>query len=258
MGMKELSVAERRQEILGRVSQAGRVAVAELSQEFGVSEVTIRGDLQALAEGNFIVRTHGGAIPATSGLPVLSLSQRLQQQVQQKAHIGAAAARLIADGDAIILDSSSTAFAIAQNLKAHRYLTVITNGLAIAQELLDAAGVTVVVIGGTVRKDTASIVSTGGLDMLRRFNIRKGFFGAHGISLEEGLTDVSAEEAEIKRPLVAMCREVVAVFDATKWGRVGLASFADVSQIARIITDTFAPAELVAHIRQAGVDVIQV
>lgn len=256
--MKELSVAERRQEILGRVSQAGRVAVAELSQEFGVSEVTIRTDLQALAEGNLIVRTHGGAILATSGLPILSLSQRLQQQVQQKAHIGAAAARLIADGDAVILDSSSTAFAIAQNLKAHRYVTVITNGLAVAQELLDAPGVTVVVIGGTVRKDTASIVSTGGLDMLRRFNIRKGFFGAHGISLEEGLTDVSAEEAEIKRPLVAMCREVVAVFDATKWGRIGLASFADVSQIARIITDTYAPAELVAQIRQAGVDVIQV
>ncbi len=256
--MKELSVAERRQEILGRVSQAGRVAVAELSQEFGVSEVTIRGDLQALAEGNLIVRTHGGAIPATSGLPVLTLSQRLQQQVQQKAHIGAAAARLVADGDAVILDSSSTAFAIAQNLKAHRYVTVITNGLAVAQELLDAPGVTVVVIGGTVRKDTASIVSTGGLDMLRRFNIQKGFFGAHGISLAEGLTDVSAEEAEIKRPLVAMCREVVAVFDATKWGRVGLASFADVSQIARIITDIYAPADLVAHIRQAGVDVIQV
>jgi len=256
--MRELSVAERRQEILGRVSQAGRVAVAELSQEFGVSEVTIRGDLQALADGNLIVRTHGGAIPAGSGLPVLSLSQRLQQQVQQKAHIGAAAARLVADGDAVILDSSSTAFAIAQNLKTHRYVTVITNGLAVAQELLDAPGVTVVVIGGTVRKDTASIVSTGGLDMLRRFNIQKGFFGAHGISLAEGLTDVSAEEAEIKRPLVAMCREVVAVFDATKWGRVGLASFADVSQIARIITDIYAPADLVAHIRQAGVDVIQV
>ncbi|OQA47581.1 MAG: HTH-type transcriptional repressor GlcR [Chloroflexi bacterium ADurb.Bin325] len=256
--MKELSVAERRQEILGRVSQAGRVAVIELSQEFGVSEVTIRGDLQALADDNLIVRTHGGAIPATASLPVLSLGQRLQQQVQQKAHIGAAAARLVADGDAIILDSSSTALAIAGNLKAHRYVTVITNGLAVAQELLDAAGVTVVVIGGTVRKDTASIVSTGGLDMLRRFNIQKGFFGAHGVSLAEGLTDVSAEEAEIKRPLVAMCRTVVAVFDATKWGRVGLASFADISQVAHIITDTYAPAELVARIRQAGVDVIQV
>lgn len=256
--MRELSVAERRQEILGRISQAGRAAVAELSQEFGVSEVTIRGDLQALADGNLIVRTHGGAIPMNSGAPVLSLNLRKQQQVQQKAHIGAAAASLVADGDAIILDSSSTALAIAQNLKAHRYVTVITNGLAIAQELLDAPGIAVVVIGGLVRKDTASVVSTSGLDVLRKFNVQKGFFGAHGLTLEEGLTDVSAEEAEIKRPLVAMCRGAVAVLDATKWGRAGLASFADICQIAHIITDAYAPAELVARVRAAGVDVIQV
>lgn len=256
--MKELSVAERRQEILGRIGQAGRVAVADLSQEFGVSEVTIRGDLQALAEGNLIIRTHGGAIPLSAGPQVLSLSLRAQQQVQQKAHIGAAAAALVADGDAIILDSSSTALAIAQHLKAHRYVTVITNGLAIAQELLDAPGITVAVIGGVVRKDTASVTGAGGLEMLRRFNIQKGFFGAHGISLEEGLTDVSADEAEIKRPLVAMCREVIAVLDATKWGRVGLASFADIAQLTHIITDTYAPAGLIAQVRAAGVNIIQV
>jgi DeoR/GlpR family transcriptional regulator of sugar metabolism len=256
--MRELSVAERRQGILERVGQVGRVAVADLSQEFGVSEVTIRGDLQALAENNLVLRTHGGAIPLTSGLQVLSLSLRRQQQVQQKAHIGQAAAALISDGDAISLDSSSTALAIAQNLKSHRYLTVITNGLAIADELLDAPGITVVVTGGVLRKDTASLVSMDGLEMLRKLNIQKGFFGAHGFSLEEGLTDVSAEEAEIKRPLVAMCREVIAVIDATKWGRVGLASFAAIGQICKVITDAHAPADMVAQVRAAGVEVILV
>jgi DeoR/GlpR family transcriptional regulator of sugar metabolism len=256
--MKEVSVAERRQGILERVGQVGRVAVTDLSQEFGVSEVTIRGDLQALAENNLVLRTHGGAIPITSGLQVLSLSLRRQQQVQQKAHIGQAAAALIADGDAVTLDSSSTALAIAQNLKSHRYVTVVTNGLAIADELLDAPGITVVVSGGMLRKDTASLVSMNGLDMLRKFNIQKGFFGAHGLSLAEGLTDVSAEEAETKRPLVVMCREVIAVIDATKWGRVGLASFAAISQISKVITDAHAPAEMVAQVRAAGVEVILV
>jgi DeoR/GlpR family transcriptional regulator of sugar metabolism len=256
--MKELSVAERRQGILGRVGQVGRVAVADLSQEFGVSEVTIRGDLQALAENNLVLRTHGGAIPVTSGLQVLSLSLRRQQQVQQKAHIGQAAAALISDGDAITLDSSSTALAIAQCLKSHRYVTVITNGLAIADELLDAPGITVVVTGGMLRKDTASLININGLDMLRRFNIQKGFFGAHGLSLDEGLTDVSSEEAETKRPLVASCREAIAVIDATKWGRVGLASFAAISQISKVITDAHAPADLVAQVRAADVEVILV
>lgn len=256
--MKDTSVAERRQEILARVSQHGRASVADMSQAFGVSEVTIRADLQALAEGGLVLRTHGGAIPLTPGLQYLSLGLRRQQQVTEKAHIGAAAAMLIADGDAIFLDSSSTALAIAQSLKNRRYLTVITNGLAIAQELLDASGVTVVVIGGTLRRDTASLVGTAGLEMVRRFNVQRGFFGAHGITLVEGLTDVSADEADVKRPLVAMCREVVAVLDATKWGRAGIASFADVSQIHTIITDTHAPAELVAAVRAVGVQVEQV
>ncbi len=256
--MKELSVTERRQEILARVNQAGRVNVGDLSQAFGVSEVTIRADLQALAESGLVLRTHGGAIPANASLQYLSLSLRRQQQVQEKTHIGAAAASLVADGDAIILDSSSTALAIAPHLKNHRYLTVITNALAVAQELLDATGVTVVVIGGTLRRDTASLVGTAGLEIVRRFNVQKGFFGAHGITLAEGLTDVSADEADVKRPLVAMCREVIAVLDATKWGRVGLASFADVAQIHKIITDTHAPAELVAAVRAAGVEVVQV
>ena len=131
--MKDLSVAERRQRILNRVSEAGRASVAELSRAFGLSEVTIRADLQALAEGNLLLRTHGGAVALSSGAQYLSLNLRRLQQMQEKAHIGAAAAELIHDGDAIFLDSSSTALAIAQCLKDRRYLTVVTNGLAIAQ-----------------------------------------------------------------------------------------------------------------------------
>jgi DeoR/GlpR family transcriptional regulator of sugar metabolism len=110
--------------------------------------------------------------------------------------------------------------------------------------------------GGILRRDTASLVGTGGADMLRDFNIQTGFFGAHGISLAEGLTDVSPDEAEIKRPLVAMCRQVVAVVDATKWGRVGVASFATLPHVHKVITDTHAPAALVAQVRALGIEVI--
>jgi len=255
---RSLSVAERRQEILDRVTESGRVAVAELSDVFGVSEVTIRADLQALAGGNLLVRTHGGAIAAGPGLRALSLALRQQQQVAEKSRIGAAAAAMIADGDAIVLDSSTTALAIAQHLKHHRYLTVITNGLVVAQELLAAPGVHVVLPGGALRRDTASVVGTEGLGILSRFNLQKGFFGAHGVSVEEGLTDVSADEAEIKRPLVSMCRQVIAVLDATKWGRVGLASFASLAQVHTIVTDAHAPHGVVEQVRAAGVQVVMV
>lgn len=255
---RDLFLEERRQEILDRINQAGRASVTELSQQFGVSEVTIRADLQALSERNLVVRTHGGAIAAPRGPYELSLATRRQQQVAEKSRIGSAAAAMVADGDAIFLDSSSTALAIAQNLKNCRDLTIITNGLTIAQELIDAPGVMVVLMGGTLRRETASLVGGEGMGSLRRFNIQKGFFGAHGISVTEGLTDVSLAEAELKRPVIAMCRQVIAVLDSTKWGRVGLASFAAPTQIHRVITDGRAPAELMAPVRAAGIEIVLV
>jgi DeoR/GlpR family transcriptional regulator of sugar metabolism len=93
---------------------------------------------------------------------------------------------------------------------------------------------------------------------LRRLNIQQGFFGAHGLNLPEGLTDVSTEEAEVKRALAAMCRTKIAVLDATKWGRIGLASFAAIAEFDAVITDSHAPAEMVEQVRGIGVKVILV
>lgn len=256
--VKDLYPEERRQEILLRALENGRVSVSELSQAFGVSEVTIRADLQALAEQNLVVRTHGGAIPAGRTSPELSLTFRRQQHVREKSRIGEAGADLVANGDAIFLDTSSTARAIARNLKHRRDLTIITNSLAVVQEMLDAPGVTVVMPGGTLRRETASLIGTNGLEMLERFNLQKGFFGAHGISHPEGLTDVSMSEAEVKRAVVELCREVIAVLDATKWGRAGVASFAKPEDVDLIITGAEAPAELVDQVREMGIEVIVV
>lgn len=259
MGLpRDLYLEERRQRVLQRIRDKGRASVTQLSEEFAVSEVTIRNDLQALAERNLIVRTHGGAVPSTDGLYELALAMRLQQQVQEKSRIGEAGARLVENGDAIMLDSSSTALAIARHLKKRRHLTIVTNGLAVAQEMLDAPGVTVVMAGGRVRRDTASLVGSGGLDILRKFNIQKGFFGAHGITVQDGLTDVSADEAAVKRRWVGMCRQVIAVLDATKWGKVGLLSFAPLEQVSAVISDGDAPADLVDAIRARGVNIILV
>ncbi len=256
--LRDLYLEERRQRVLRLVRENGRVSVAQLSEAFGVSEVTIRNDLQALAERKLIVRTHGGAVSPNSELYELALANRLQQQVQEKDRIGEAGAAMVANGDAIILDSSSTALAIAQHLKNRQHLTIVTNSLAVAQEMLDAPGVTVVISGGRVRRDTASLVGTESLDVLCRFNIQKGFFGAHGITVEDGLTDVSADEAEVKRRLVAMCRQVIAVLDATKWGKVGLVSFAPLDRVNTVITNNHAPADLVEQIRALNTEIILV
>jgi len=256
---RDLYPEERRARILEYISQAGRASVADLSRQFSVSEVTIRADLQSLAEQRLVLRTHGGAVAANSRLlDDLSLAIRRKQQVLEKSRIGEAAATMIADGDAVFLDSSSTALAIAQHLRDHHDLTIITNSLAIASDLLAAPGVTVVMPGGRVRRDTASVIGPDGLNTLRKYNIQKGFFGAHGLSLPEGLTDVSEAEAEFKQPIVALCRRVIAVLDATKWGRVGLASFAAPEDIHCVITDSHAPTEMVDAVRQLGIEVVLV
>lgn len=258
MHPKDLSLEERRQQILKNVEENGRVSVAELSSTLGVSGVTIRNDLQALADQKLIIRTHGGAIFNNGGLYELALAMRRQKRVQEKDRIGEACASMIANSEAIILDSSSTALATVQHLKDRRQLTIVTNSLAVAQELRDAPGVSVVMPGGKFQPETNSITGTGGLSLLRRFNLQKGFFGAHGITLKEGLTDVSLEEAEIKRELAAMCRQKIAVVDASKWGQVGLASFAQIEDFDIVITDKQAPAELLEQVRTLGIEVIEV
>jgi DeoR/GlpR family transcriptional regulator of sugar metabolism len=252
-----LYLEERQREILKLIKQTGRVTVAALSQTFGTSPVTIRADLQALAQRNLIVRTHGGAVSAPRP-PELSLILRLQQQAPQKNRIGSAAAALVADGDALFLDTSSTALAVAQHLRPRHDLTILTNSLAVAQALLEAPGITVVMPGGTLQRDTVSLVGTEGLALLHKFNIQKGFFGAHGLTPLEGLTDVSAAEADVKRHMAGLCRQVIAVLDASKWGRVGLASFARLEALHCVITSSQVPEALIQPVRAAGVTVIQV
>ncbi|HET6443555.1 MAG TPA: DeoR/GlpR family DNA-binding transcription regulator [candidate division Zixibacteria bacterium] len=250
---KDLYLQERQSDIVRLVSENERVSVSELSHRYGVSEVTIRSDLQVLANQGLLVRTHGGAVPNNQRVTILSLTARLQLQEQEKRRIGREAAKGINSGDAIFLDTSSTTLAIAKNLKKHRYLTIITNSLAVAQEMLDSPGSEVVMIGGRLRRDTASLVGIEGIEMLRDYHIQKGFFGIHGITFEAGLTDVSVDEAEVKRPLVKMCRQVIAVFDSTKWGKIGLSTFAKLHEIDQIISDD-APVEIAEQIRSLGID----
>ncbi len=251
---KSLYPEVRRQQILQRVNQTGQATVVDLSHEFGVSEVTIRADLQTLADENLLVRTHGGAV-ASRHVPELSLNLRRQQQIVEKARIGEAASAMIRSGEAIFLDTSSTSLAIAQNLGQHREVTVITNSLAVSQALIDLPGITVVMPGGSLQRDTLSLVGLEGLAMLQRYNIQRGFFGAHGLSDPEGLTDVSAAEAEVKQRMIALCKQVVAVLDASKWGRAGAASFARLDQIDVIVTDALPPAALTGRLRSLEIHI---
>ena len=128
----------------------------------------------------------------------------------------------------------------------------------IAIELADAPGVSVVMPGGILRREAFSLVGTMGNGLLAQLNISKGFFGARGLTIEEGLTDVDSLEVEMKRALVAACKEVIAVIDSSKWGHLAVASFASTDRFSRLITDAEAPAAMVEKLQARGVEVMLV
>ena len=251
----DLFVHERREQIVSLVRECGRVSVAGLGEQFGVSQTTIRTDLDVLAQRGLLVRTRGGAVVPDRGDLELDFHIRRSLNMQEKQRIGAAAAALIEDDDSILLDASTTALAIVDHIKDRRRLNVITNGVLTAMALLDAPGITVLMPGGFLYRDSASLVGRGNKEYVSQFILQKGFFGAVGFTLEEGLTDVNNAEVAIKRDLIACTKRVIAVIDSSKWGKVGFASYASVERIDDVITDDGAPADMVAALRGAGVKV---
>ena len=247
---------ERLDTIIKQLQETGYVSVAELSEIFDVSAVTIRSDLDTLEKAGHLVRTHGGAVPVHLSEGALAFSVRQRSQTEAKQRIAAAAAELIADGDSIVLDASTTAWHIARRLLPRRELTVLTTGLYVALELLHAPSISVMIPGGPIWREAASVVGTWDSSILKKGNLRKGFFGGRGLTLNEGLTDANPEEVALKRKLVSLVHEVNVVVDASKFGKVAFASCAEVGEITRVITDDRAPADLVAALRDRGVEVI--
>lgn len=249
--------SERRDGIVALVDGAGRARVADLADRFGVSTVTIRKDLLALETEGRVVRAHGGAIAPRGGRaePAFAVRERLRRD--EKRQIGRAALALVRDGESIALDASTTALAMARLVAGRRWesLTVVTNGMRAALELADVPGVTVIMLGGRVRSGALSVVGTHGDAVLRRVNIGGAFLGAMGIALDAGLTDGTEEEAQIKRAMVAAARDVYALVDHTKLGRVAPASFARPDRLAGVITDAAASIELVEELRSRGIPV---
>jgi len=248
---------ERLDSILERLARTGYVSVAELSEMLGVSAVTTRADLDLLQRAGQLVRTHGGAIPvSTDDENLLSFSVRQRSNVQEKERIGAAAAELVGDGEAIILDASTTAWHIARCLLNRRDLTVLTTGLYVAIELLRSPGISVLMPGGNVWREAAAMMGPMTAGILGMGNWQKGFFGGRGLTLADGLTDANKAEVQFKRALVSSVRRVTAVVDGTKLGKVAFAPLASIDQISVVVTGQQADPEVVAQIRDRGIEVI--
>jgi DeoR/GlpR family transcriptional regulator of sugar metabolism len=232
------------------------VTVAELARRFAVSEVTVRSDLTSLAQRGLVARVRGGARALQRGQSEVAFDVRLRVEEEAKRAIARTAAAMVADGEAVALDSSTTAYYIALELREKHELVVVTNGLRIATVLADAPGISVLVPGGIVRMAAMSVVGDFASSVLRSTRIGHGFFGVRGISAERGLMDLNPDEVKIKREMADACERVVGVFDHTKWRRSALFTFVPTQRIDAIVTDAGAPAELVEEWREREVEVV--
>jgi DeoR family transcriptional regulator of aga operon len=246
---------ERRRAVLDLINHEGRVLVKDLAQRFGTSQVTIRKDLEVLHSQGAIYRTHGGALPVRTGARLdPSLREKEKLHRKEKLRIGAAAARLVQEGQSVVLDSGTTTTMIARKLRELRNLTVITNAVNIAAELAGTA-VEVILTGGILRENSFSLVGPLAEETLRRLSADVLFLGVDGFDVHFGLTTPNLLEAKVNRVMIEIARRTIVVCDSSKFGRRSLSLIAPPSAVHQTITDSRIPKSDLRALEEAGIEV---
>lgn len=229
--------------------------VKNLAARYDTSQVTIRKDLEVLHSQGLVYRTHGGALPIPTGaLRDPSLREKEKLHRREKQLIGAAAARLVQEGESIILDSGTTTTAMARALREFRNLTVITNAVNIAAELAGTA-IEVILTGGILREKSFSLVGPLAEETLRRLRADLVFLGVDGFDVHFGLTTPNLLEASVNRVMVEIAKRVVVVCDSSKFGRRSLSLIAPISSVHQTVTDSRISKADLKTLGDAGIEV---
>jgi len=246
---------ERRRAILDILERDGRVLVVDLARHFRTSQVTVRKDLEILHAQGRVHRTHGGALPAQeSALEDPSLREKEKLHRKEKLKIAEAATRMVKEGQVVILDSGTTTTAIARALRAFVNLTVVTNAVNIAAELAGST-LEVILTGGTLRKNSFSLVGPIAEETLHGLNGDILFLGVDGFDVHYGLSTPNLLEAKVNRAMMDVARVAVAVCDSSKFGRRSLSTIAPTSAVQSVITDRSIRKSDLTALRSAGIAV---
>ena len=226
---------ERRNKIIQILNAKKRVETNELIKMFNTTAVTIRKDLSVLEKEGFLKRTHGGAIKVEKLYRGLALSEKEKLHLEEKKRIVKKAVEFISEGDTIILDSGSTTNLLAKEIRDLNKLTVITNAINIASEFLDSE-IEVIMTGGTLLKDTSTLVGPLANSVLNNISSGKLFMGVDGIDFEIGLTTPNLLEASTSRVMMSRARETILLVDSSKFGRISLGVISAIDKVDLIIT----------------------
>jgi DeoR family transcriptional regulator, aga operon transcriptional repressor len=248
-----VSKTERLGRILELLGRDGTVAVGDLAAELGVSDATVRRDLQALGDQRLLERSHGGAVAHGTAheLPVRYRTGRSDE----KRRIARAAAELVTDGLAIALTGGTTTTEVARVLAGRQGLTVVTNALNIAVELAVRPNLKLIVTGGVARSTSYELVGALADATLRGLYVDLAFVGVDGVDANRGLTTQNEVEAATNRALMDRAKRTVVVADASKLGRVAFAEIAGVERAEQLITNTGADEAQIERLRTAGLAV---
>ena len=246
---------ERRRLIAESIRSRGVVSVAEMAQALGTTEITLRRDLRSMAKDGLVVRTHGGAVLPSALGHEPSYSEKARQAGAEKAAIAELAANMVRPGEAILLGPGTTTLALARLLGRSPELTVVTNSLLVAQALMDAPHVEVILTGGTLRRSIHALIGPAAEESVRSLRASQAFLSGNGFSAERGLSTPSPLVAAMDRALAGAAQQVVVLADHTKIGQETMCQTVPAARVHTLITDSRArPAELEA-IRSTGVDV---
>ncbi|MBN8577234.1 MAG: DeoR/GlpR transcriptional regulator [Cytophagales bacterium] len=257
MSRNQDSTVTRRKEILELIAEKGEVFVEVLSRKFGVSEVTIRNDLDQLEQKNMLIRARGGAIKLETGVGIdQRLADKNKINFQEKSRIGKKATELITESDTIIIDSGSTTAEMVRNLPDFQDLTIITNAMNIANQLVTRPNVNVIIPGGYLRKNSLSLVGPQAEKSLRNFNVDKAFLGVDGFDTRQGLYTPNVEEARLNEIMIEISKEVILLTDSTKFSKRSFAFICSVREIDKVITDGGVKDDDRKRLEDAGVELI--
>lgn len=228
---------ERQKRILETLRTDGSVWVSKLSQELGVTEETVRRDLEKLEKQEALVRTHGGAIPVDESNREMSLEKRKSLNTEAKERLAKEAAKYVVPGDTIFLDASTTTFYMARELKNLKDITIVTNSMRIISELAGYQNIRVIGIGGFASANQSFVGSLATSYIEENFFANKVFFSSRGITLNGGILDSNEGECGIKKCMLKNSDSKFYLCDKSKIGRVGFAKLADFSEIDHFITE---------------------
>lgn len=229
---------ERRNNILEQLQNKKRVVVSELSMEFGVSEETIRRDLEKLENDGLVIKSYGGAVLNEHSIFDLPYNVRKNQQITEKQQIANLIADTIRDGEAIMLDASSTSVYIAKKLKENKKkLTVITNSVEVLVELYDMSEWNVISTGGVSRQKSFALVGPHADELISSYHVEKAIISCKGLDIEAGFTDADEQNTSCKRMMLKAAKEKILAADSSKFGEIAFKKIADWNEITKVVTN---------------------